>query len=68
MVEEVSPKIDMVNGKPANYTVTAINVNDNSPLFINGMEQIVVEPTAKKIDYNLYIVGNKGDLLFTVAC
>ena len=60
MIEEIKPKIDFVNGVPANYTVTATNLADNSPLYINGKEQIVAVPSAQKMDYNLYLTKSKG--------
>ena len=60
MIEEIRPKLDFVNGLPANYTVTATNLADNSPLYINGKDQMVVYPSTQKIDYNLYLSASKG--------
>ncbi len=60
MIEEVTPKIHMVNGVPDNYTVTSTEIEANTPLFINGYPQIIAQPTLQKIDYNLYIVKGKG--------
>ena len=61
MVEEIKPKIDLIDGVPANYTVTATNMEDNSPLFINGRESITAVPSIEKIDYNLYLTKTKGE-------
>lgn len=60
MVEEIRPRVDMVGGVPANYTISATNMDDNSPLFVNGMQQLTATPTTLKLDYNIYIGKNKG--------
>ena len=60
MIEEIKPKIDLVNGIPANYTLTATSLADDSPLYINGREQLIAVPNTSKIYYNLYLTKNKG--------
>ena len=60
MIEEVTPKIYMTGEVAANYTITAKSLDDNSALFINGVEEIIAEPSLQKIYYNLYLVKNSG--------
>ncbi len=63
MIEEIIPKIHVRGQVPANYTITATAMDTNTPLFINGYTEIIAEPTRERIDYNLYIVKSKGQLI-----
>ena len=58
--EELTPNIDLIDGVPANYTITAETDVGGTPLFVNGIEKVIAQPTRQKLDYNVYIVKSKG--------